>query len=224
MIAIMSEELIKQIVARAGQPRELEAGRYLFHQGDHVRFVHVIMEGVVELVRYQDNGTAIILQRAGRGDFLAEASVYSPRYHCSALASATSGAAAKIHAWPKPLFLRKLREDASFAELWARHLAREVQSARYRVEIVSRRTVAERLDGWLAWHDCVLPEKGEWKNIAAQIGVTPEALYRELAKRRGDKKQGVQAPCDSPPTLKRSSPMRKDRQMAASCAVKLKKS
>jgi hypothetical protein len=30
----------------------------------------------------------------------------------------------------------------------------------------------------------VLPSKGEWKALAEDIGVSPEALYRELSKRR----------------------------------------
>jgi hypothetical protein len=29
-----------------------------------------------------------------------------------------------------------------------------------------------------------LPPKGEWKSVAEQIGVSPEALYRELSRRR----------------------------------------
>jgi hypothetical protein len=44
--------------------------------------------------------------------------------------------------------------------------------------------VAERLDAWIAWNDGNSPEKGEWKLVANQIGVSPEALYREIGKRR----------------------------------------
>jgi len=29
-----------------------------------------------------------------------------------------------------------------------------------------------------------LPAKGEWRSLAAAIGTSPEALYRELARRR----------------------------------------
>lgn len=43
------------------------------------------------------------------------------------------------------------------------------------------RTVWERLDGWLALHG-ELPPRGGWIEIAREIGVTPEALYRELAR------------------------------------------
>ncbi|HXG99587.1 MAG TPA: hypothetical protein VNI79_04125 [Sphingomicrobium sp.] len=37
---------------------------------------------------------------------------------------------------------------------------------------------------WVAWNDAGLPERGQWARIAKEIGVSHEALYRELAKRR----------------------------------------
>jgi CRP-like cAMP-binding protein len=79
---------------------------------------------------------------------------------------------------------RRFRADPEFAEAWAIHLAGEVQTARFRSEVVALRTVASRLDAWLAWRGDLIPPKGVWKQIADQIGVTPEALYREMAKRR----------------------------------------
>jgi len=36
----------------------------------------------------------------------------------------------------------------------------------------------------MVWNNAKLPPKGEWRNLANQIGVSPEALYREIAKRR----------------------------------------
>jgi CRP-like cAMP-binding protein len=69
------------------------------------------------------------------------------------------------------------------ADAWNHYLAREVQATRLRAEILSLRKVAARLDAWLSLHAGKLPEKGEWKILATQIGVTPEALYRELARR-----------------------------------------
>ncbi len=86
--------------------------------------------------------------------------------------------------WPKAVFLKRLQADDALSDQWAAHLARTVQAARYRSEILARKTVADRLDGWLAWQGDALPAKGQWKSIAAEIGVSPEAFYRELAKRR----------------------------------------
>ncbi|MGB7306132.1 MAG: hypothetical protein WBD13_17785 [Burkholderiaceae bacterium] len=44
--------------------------------------------------------------------------------------------------------------------------------------------VSERVDAWLDWLDGEFPPKGQWKSIAAQIGVSAESLYRELATRK----------------------------------------
>jgi len=49
-------------------------------------------------------------------------------------------------------------------------------------EIRALRTVSERLDAWLAGGR-MLPPKGEWQDLAQILGVTREALYRELAQR-----------------------------------------
>lgn len=182
MIGIMSEGFIEQLIARADKRRTLDQGTYLFHQGDPVSSVFVIEEGLVALTRRQRNGASIVLQRATCQTVLAEASVYSEAYHCDAVVELPS----RVFELPKAAFLKHLQEDEEFSNLWAAHLAREVQSARYRCEILSRKTVAERLDGWLAWQGNKLPSKGQWKSIAAQIGVSPEALYRELAKRRSE--------------------------------------
>jgi hypothetical protein len=73
--------------------------------------------------------------------------------------------------------------DQVLCEAWARHLAHEVQKARLHAEILSLKTVAARIDSWTDWHGA-LPEKGRWVTVAQQIGVSPEALYREMAKRR----------------------------------------
>jgi uncharacterized protein YjiS (DUF1127 family) len=47
---------------------------------------------------------------------------------------------------------------------------------------MSLKTVKAKLDAWLAWNDGKLPLKGTWKQLADDIGVSREALYREVAK------------------------------------------
>lgn len=160
--------------------RYLSPGSLLFHRGDEVCNIFAIVKGVVELVRPQVDGNQIVLQRATPQSILAEASVYSSTYHCDAKAQTESVVAAVS----KQVFLRELQSDQRLAQCWSLHLAREVQAARYRSEVLTLKTVARRLDAWLDWNDHVLPPKGQRKNIAEQIGVSPEALYRELAKRK----------------------------------------
>ena len=180
MIVIMYDNFIKKLIAWADKPRNYEQGIRLFHQDDPIKSLFIVDEGLVELTRHQLNGTSIVLQRAGSQSVLAEASLYSEFYHCDGVVKLPS----RIFQFPKTTFLARLQQDEELSTEWAFRLAREVQSARSQIEILSRRTVSERLDGWFAWKGNKLPSKGLWKNIAVQIGVSPEALYRELARRR----------------------------------------
>jgi CRP-like cAMP-binding protein len=178
MIEIMSEELGSLFQGLRGRACGFEAGASVFHLGDPIRLVHFVRRGTIHLVRHQDDGAALILQRAPAGSILAEASVYSESYHCDARAetAATTWAVARKD-------LRRLLETKpGAAQAWARHLAHEVQRARLHAEILSLKTVEARLRAWIAWNGA-LPGKGQRRRIADEIGVSPEALYREIAKR-----------------------------------------
>ncbi|KQV01555.1 hypothetical protein ASD12_03365 [Mesorhizobium sp. Root102] len=179
MIEIMSLPLIALLDHLEGHDIEFVAGAPVFHLGDPVRFIHVVRSGVVHLVRHQDNGTALILQRAGPNSILAEASLYSASYHCAAQAEV----AAVTWAIPRGGLLTRIEEDTELAIAWARHLAHEVQQARLQSEILCLKTVAARLDAWVSWHGS-LPARGHWSTLAREVGVSPEALYREIAWRR----------------------------------------
>ena len=180
MIEIMLREFYSAMADRSKGPRSVEKGAYLFHQGDHIKSMFLVIEGRIELTRYHDNGLAIVLQLAKSMSVLAEASAYADHYHCDALSLEPS----TVCEIDRKKFLRLLKDRSELSAIWSAHLAHEVQAARYRIEILARNKVADRLDGWLAWRGDDLPSKGEWKTVAEQIGVSPEALYRELAKRR----------------------------------------
>jgi CRP-like cAMP-binding protein len=167
------------LTSSSGRKRTLGAGEHLFHLGEPVLSLFVILEGGVHLIRHQEHGGAIILQRASPGEILAEASLFSDRYHCDAVTEK----GATVQSIPKRELRERLMKEPGFAEAWTAHFAREIQDTRLRSEILSLKTVASRLDAWLVWHG-ELPPKGEWALLASQIGVSPEALYREIAKRR----------------------------------------
>lgn len=180
MIPIMSDVL--SLLFDAAEPRRVEAGARLFHSGDPVRQMYLVAEGAVDLTRVTGAGAPVILQRARPGQVLAEASAYSAIYHCDAQALT----AALLHAVAVVDFRARLAADLKLAEGWAAHLAHAVQAARLRAEIRTLRTVAERLDAWLG-EGRALPAKGAWQDLAAELGVSREALYRELSLRRRDR-------------------------------------
>jgi len=179
MIAIMSDDVLQ--LFEGGTQRRLAASEPLFHSGDRVVSMFLVVDGRMELTRQTGMGEPVILQRARSGQVLAEASAYSDAYHCDARASAET----TLRSVPVSAFLARLARDRRAADSWAAYLAQAVQSARMRAEIRTLRTVAERLDAWLG-ETGALPEKGGWAALAAELGVSREALYRELARRRRD--------------------------------------
>lgn len=175
MIEIMREYLgnLRQI------KRSFFEGQYLFHRNDLVKSMFLLEAGSVQLIRHHRDGRTVVLQRASAGSVLAEASLFTPAYHCDAIATSAAVARLISRAAMQQLFFR----NRDFAKAWAVHLAGEVQKARLRAETLTLKTVSERLDAWLADRG-KLPGKGGWKAIALEIGVSPEALYREIARRR----------------------------------------
>lgn len=177
MIEIMSSLLDDLFFGSVS--RNLIAGESLFLTGDEVAFMHRVRAGRIALNRTTPQGTVLLLQTARPGDVLAEASAYSARYHCDA----TALESCTVEAVSKADFARTLASDRDLAAAWEHRLAHAVQEARMKSEIRTLRTVSERLDAWLSANDGALPPKGRWHELASELGVSREALYRELARR-----------------------------------------
>jgi CRP-like cAMP-binding protein len=175
----MPDALISLLLQLPGRHVRYTASETVFRVGDQVKSLHVVCEGRIHLVRHQADGSALIIQRAEAGAVLAEASLHSHFYHCDAIAEADG----LLWVIRRKDLRSGLQQDQGLSEAWSRYLAHEVQRARLHAEILSLKTVAARIDSWIDWHG-TLPQKGRWVTIAQQIGVSPEAFYRELAKRR----------------------------------------
>ena len=180
MIAIRFMSLFDRLHQLSSTELEFDAGALLFRQGDEVSVLHLVLDGEAHLIRHQADGGRLILQRAVPKTVLAEASVFSERYHCDSVAFVPT----RTHAVARAAVRALLTEDSVFAESWAHHLSHELQATRLRAEVLRLRTVRERLDAWMAWNGDGLPQRGTWNTIASEIGTSPEALYRELARRR----------------------------------------
>lgn len=180
MIAIMSGVLVGEMMQLAVRERALAAGETLFRVGDPILSLFIVAAGEVRLLRALPDGAPITLQRAGPGAILAEASLFAARYHCDATATEPS----HLSVVPRRRIEAALVDKPAFSRAWAHHLAQEVQHARAQAEILSLKKVAERFQAWLVLNGNRMPQKGRWRRIASEIGVTPEALYRELARLR----------------------------------------
>ena len=180
MIKIMQTSI--SLLFQDARDTGLAPGETLFAADEDVADIYMVRSGRVHLQRHTTHGAQMVLQNAGPGGVVAEASAYSSRYHCDAIAAEES----VVAGMPKQRFLSALADDPALATSWSALLARSVQAARLRSEIRSLPRVADRFDAWLGEGNA-LPEKGRWQEVAAELGVTREALYRELSRRRTDK-------------------------------------
>lgn len=175
MISIMSDW---QHIFDEAPLRALEQGEVLFRREDRITSMYFVRSGEVALERPLADGTSLTLHCAKAGSALAEASLFADTYHCDAVAWKP----ARVAALPRADFLSALQDQPKTALSMIKTHAREIQAQRSRIEILRLRRVSDRLDAWLDLHG--EPEKGEWIKVAEQIGVSPPALYRELARRR----------------------------------------
>ncbi len=150
----------------------------LFRREDTVSNIYLVEAGAVTLERSLSDGSSLTLKRAEAGALLAEASLFAKHYHCDAVANEPS----HLLMLPKTTILERLEKFPASALALLAGTSKEVQRLRARVEILRLKRVADRLDAWLEFFDP--PKKGEWVSVAEAIGVTPPALYRELARRR----------------------------------------
>lgn len=110
---------------------------------------------------------------------LAEASIWSSAYHCDAQALDD----AEIAVTSRRSFQAEMTRNPKLLNTIAIDLAQALQAARLKAEIRSLPRLVDRLDAWLAEGNA-FPERGLLQELAAKLGVTREALYREMARRR----------------------------------------
>jgi CRP/FNR family transcriptional regulator, dissimilatory nitrate respiration regulator len=161
--------------------RFLAPGDQLFRQGDPAAAIYKVESGRLRLIRRTVDDHLVILHTARRGEFFAEASLFAEAYHCDAVASAQ----ASVRVYPKATVMEALRTDPALAEAFMARLAHQLQELRARMELRNIRSARDRVLQYLRLRAGVqgrsIAIEGQLQDIAAEIGMTREALYRTLA-------------------------------------------
>jgi len=155
----------------------------LAREGEPADFLHVIIEGQVELfARHNDRETTVSV--IGQGQSFIVAAVLLDRMY---LKSARAMVQSRVLLLPADAVRKGFAEDAALA----RHLACELACA-YRVVVKELknqklRSNLERLANWLLVRDAETGGKGRFalpfdkKVLAARLGMAPEVLSRSFA-------------------------------------------
>jgi CRP-like cAMP-binding protein len=145
---------------RLSKLRTLDTGEVLFRQGDRANAIFEVDGGRMRLVRQTVDNHPVTLHTARPGELFAEAALFADRYHCDAVAAVAS----RVRIIPKRALTNAFRNDPALAERFMAVLARQIHLA-LSADPVSRSVT---LDGTLL-------------DLASEIGLSHEALYRALA-------------------------------------------
>jgi CRP/FNR family transcriptional regulator, dissimilatory nitrate respiration regulator len=180
----MADWLTRTIRA-AGVERALEAGQVLFRTGQRTAGLYEVITGNVRLVRVDRAGREAVLHVAVAGETLAEASLFASAYHCDAIAMT----AAVVRLYPKALVLGEFERNPKAAQAFMAMLARQVMNVRARLEQRNIHSARDRIWHYLALNTGAdgrtVKVTGTLKNLAVELGLTHEALYRTLADMAG---------------------------------------
>ena len=160
------------------------AGIELVREGDPADFLHVIVEGDVEVFSaYRDRETTVAV--LGPGQCFIMAAVVLDRVY---LKSARSLTTARVLLIPADAVRRHFSEDAAFARCLAMDLASAYRMVVKEIKNQKLRSGLERLANWLIAQHTQLGEPArfelpfEKKVLASRLGMAPEVLSRSLAK------------------------------------------
>lgn len=189
--------------------RELAAGEVLFRAGDPTTALFQVGSGTVRLSR-----RGIIVHRAEAGSLIGETALFEGGYGCDA----TAVEPGCVRAYSKTAVLLHLKAHPDLALGFAACLARSLDATRAKLEFARIRSARDRVLAFLAQAGAgggmVMLDR-PLTVVAAEIGLTHEALYRTLAKleRQGairrDGRRGFSLPAEAPadrPPCRRADP------------------
>ena len=166
--------------------RRLKARQALFRTGAQTVGLYQIVKGKMRLARVDRSGREAVLQVATSGDTFAEASLFSSTYHCDAIATTD----ALVRLYPKGVLIKELERNPKAAQAFAAMLAHQVMRLRTRLEQRNIRSARDRVRHYLAVNadpsGRAVRLSTTLKDIAAELGLTHEAVYRTLAEMSAD--------------------------------------
>lgn len=170
-LGLLDDATRQRVVERA-----FDKGASLFRRGDVPAHMFYVVAGEARLQRNAPTGLEVVYQRTRRG-FLAEASLDHAAYHCDGVAIEPTRALAI----PIAGFRAALAHDA-VRTFWLGLLGAELRRVRAHAERLALRSARDRILHYVETEGrggaVVLTQSK--KALAAELGLTHEALYRTL--------------------------------------------
>lgn len=158
----------------------LGKGAALFRQGDPVRHIIFVLEGELKAVRHLSDGSECVMVRARPGELFAESSLADNQYRCDGMAIVAS----RLALFPVEMFRAALGGADSLPYNLCITLARQARRQCSRQERLRLKRARDRVLHFLlceGGHDGVVHWSSHLTELAAELGLERETLYRTLA-------------------------------------------
>ena len=172
----MADDLLKLFESLKPSRREVKAGEVLFRVGDPAAAMFHVEQGVIRQSR-----AGVPLHTVEPGGAFAEWALFTDTCPCDAMA--VTDAVVLAFAKTPALLLLKAHPEINLA--FSAVLARQLHRMRGRLELVRQKGARERVLGYLVRAgaaDRTVSLGRTLTEVAHDIGITREALYRTLAK------------------------------------------
>ena len=164
--------------------RKVKKGETLFLEGEPAEGFYLLLEGCVRILKFSPDGREYLLHRIRPGEMFAEAALFGDgRYPAHGVAEAAS----VVAFLPREPFFHLLRESPALSLKMMAGLAAFVREFTHKLEGLSLQDAATRLATFL-----LKERKRRGRDafrldltrsaLAAQLGVAPETLSRNLAR------------------------------------------
>ncbi|MDJ0589835.1 MAG: Crp/Fnr family transcriptional regulator [Pleurocapsa sp. MO_226.B13] len=161
--------------------QNLVAGQVLFHHRDSAEYIFALEVGRIRLVRYTCEGNLVVFQIVRAKESFAESALFTELYHCNAIVEVPS----RVIAYPKTVVWEVLQNNPDLALSLLRRFDRKSQSLKKLLELRSIRSARDRLLQYLLFSaspgETKIVFDRSYKNIASELGLSSETLYRNLS-------------------------------------------
>ncbi|MGE4281531.1 MAG: Crp/Fnr family transcriptional regulator [Magnetospirillum sp.] len=160
---------------------------HLFHMGEKAEHFYLLMSGTLAMYRSNHDGEEKVYRIARAGDAVAEAVMFAEP--CVYPLSAQALEASRVYRLSRRRLLEIAERSPAFAMSMLRAMAGTICQAINRIDLLTTTGAEQRLAAYLASQHCrqgttrlTLPVNGNV--LAAQLGVTPVTLSRQLSRLR----------------------------------------
>ncbi|MGJ3250146.1 MAG: Crp/Fnr family transcriptional regulator [Elainellaceae cyanobacterium] len=183
---ILANSRLPSYLREAIATMNLAPGQALYHQGDPVLAIYRVESGRVRLIRHTIEGRVVTFQVIRAGEVFAATDLYSDGYQCDAISDVSS----QISVYPKELIFRSMQDDTMLAQDLIRQLNQIIRLLKFRLELLAIRSASDRTLEYLRFStspdDPTIRFDRPLKDIASDLGLSPEVFYRTLARLEKD--------------------------------------